>query len=198
MEFSGEFTNLKTLIKDLSFSKQPLPICITGFLLQRILIKKKRGFIMHGAVIRVNNEAFVLTGNSGVGKSTLSSIISNTIECERISDDRYIIVKKGNKYFAYGNPFDTKAERNLNKGVEIKSIFFLHHSLENGFEKVKEEMIMKKMFTVSMLPYWKKELLYWSISVLKQLTNQLNVVDLYFKPSKEIVYYMIENRLLVV
>lgn len=197
MLFEGNFLNVKTLIKDLSFSIQPLPICITGFLLQRILIEQKKGFIMHGAVICVGYEAFVLTGNSGVGKSTLSSIFSNTIECERISDDRYIVIQKDSRYFAFGNPFDTKVERNLNKGVEIKSIFFLHHSKDNYFEKVKAEMKLKKMLTVSMLPYWKKDYLNWSISALIQLTNQLNVLDLYFKPSKEIVYYMIENGLFI-
>lgn len=193
--FDGDFTNVKTYIKDLAFSLQPLPICITGFLLQRILIERKLGFIMHGAVIQVNDEAFVITGNSGVGKSTLSAIFSSTIECERISDDRYILIKRGNRYFAYGNPFDTKAERNLNIGVQIHNIFFLHHSPENYFERVKSEVKMKKMLTVSMLPYWKKEYLNWSVATLAQLTSQLNIIDLYFKPSKDIVDYMIENEL---
>ena len=194
--FDGDFKNIKTYIKDLNFSLQPLPICITGLLLQRILVERKLGFIMHGAVIQVKDEAFVITGNSGVGKSTLSSILSNTIECKQISDDRYILIRKGNQYFTYGNPFDTKAKRNQNIGVQVHSIFFLHHSHNNYFERVRNEVKMKKMLTVSMLPYWKKEYLNWSVTELAQLTSHLNVIDLYFRPSKDIVYYMIENKLI--
>lgn len=197
MVYDVSFHRVKTYIKDLSFTMHPLPICITGFLLQRILVEREMGFIMHGAVIRIKENAFVLTGNSGVGKSTLSSIFSKYSECERISDDRYILIKKEDGYYAYGNPFDTKAERNLNKGVKIHSIFFLHHAKQNSFERVSNKMKMKKMLTVSMLPYWKKEYLSWSVMALAEITERLNVIDLFFVPSGDIVSFMSDNKLII-
>lgn len=125
------FREVETIILDASFSRQPLPICVTALLLQGILVEREEGLILHGSVIGHNCEGMVLTGNSGVGKTTISKLIIKNSNSYQICDDRFIIKILQDKIYAYGNPFDFKIERVNNNHMELKKLYFLHHADEN-------------------------------------------------------------------
>lgn len=184
-------TEVITYIEKLDTSVHPLPICVTGFLLQQFLINNRKGFIMHGAVLKLNNDGCVFTGNSGVGKSTISSLIKSNLFVEQISDDRFIIKENEGKLYAYGNPFDSKIERNLNKGIEITTFFFLHHGIENKFIEIEKQEIIKKLLTVSLLPYGNVNDMNWAMSYLRYLSLHVRFYDYYFQPNRSAVFELI-------
>lgn len=190
MNLIDGFDEVETIIKDLNFTMHPLPICITGLLLQKKLMQKRSGLIMHGATIKMENTVFVLTGNSGVGKSTLSTLIANNTSCERISDDRFILRYIDGTFYSYGNPFDIKVERNLNKGVPVDRLFFLHHDTYNHHKKIKSNSLINRLFTISILPYWDRTALIWSVEYLRDITKKIACYDLFFKPDADIIKYM--------
>lgn len=193
MHYDYGFSKVTTYIKDLNFHIHPLPICITGFLLQMHLVQRREGLIMHGAVIQTSYTTVVLTGNSGVGKSTLSGLFAENDSVTRISDDRFILRRVGNELKAYGNPFDTKLERNHNTSVSIKEILFLHHGVENQHYRINQSSIKEKLLQVSMLPYWNRESLSWSLAFLKEIIHTIPCYDLFFVPNGTAVQYIHES-----
>ena len=80
-----------TYVTKEDFSPQVLPISMMGFILQQVLNRHRSGLIMHGATIDIQGKGVVLTGNSGVGKSTLSSFKMQETNCRLLTDDRIIV-----------------------------------------------------------------------------------------------------------
>ena len=132
----GGYNSVQTIVMDRSYTKQPLPLCVTGFLLQYVLASRAEGFIMHGATWanKTNQKGIIFTGNSGVGKSTISEIFRENTAWMQISDDRVFIKLNSCGYHAYGNPFDYKIQRVTKEHTELNYLFFLHHSSENFVE----------------------------------------------------------------
>ena len=189
LTMQDQFRHISTEIIDDSYTKQPIPLCVGGFVTQGVLATNNSGFIMHGAAWKdpESNSGFIFTGNSGVGKSTISSILRQNTNYRQISDDRVIVRKNKNDYYAYGNPFDFKIERVANDYSKINQLFFLHHSKDNRIIKLSKNEIVKRLFTIIILPYWERSLLYDSAKLLFDFSRQVQVYDLFFKPDVDVV-----------
>ena len=131
------------------FSPQVLPISMMGFILQQVLNRHRSGLIMHGATIDIQGKGVVLTGNSGVGKSTLSSFMMQERNCRLLTDDR-IIVRDESIICAYGNPFDTKIRTSLNEKTVIAAIIFLRHGAANQLTRIDHGQALKELLTISL------------------------------------------------
>lgn len=163
---------------------------------QGLLATNNLGFVMHGAMWKdpVSNEGFVFTGNSGVGKSTISKIMSRSTDYyNQLSDDRLVVRKKGNIFWGFGNPFDFKIQKVSNDSAAIKYIFFLNHSDSNKIIELPEKEKLKRLLTVAMLPYWDKRLLSFSALLLFDFAKQIRVYDLFFKPDQDIIPYILNE-----
>ena len=187
------FSHVKTIVIDDSYTNQPLPICVTAFLLQGILFENPRGFIMHGAAWTDSTQqiGFIFSGNSGVGKSTISNLFRENGAFLQLSDDRVIITKNGTNYCAHGNPFDFKIARLTNAYSPVKYIFFLHHSATNHISKVPESEKIKRLLTICLLPYWNSSYLIQSAPMINNFSQKVKMYDLYFKPDLDITNYII-------
>lgn len=98
------------------------------FLLKFILSKllKKNGFFMHCSAVQVKGTAFIFTGNSGAGKSTISNYLSKRYPL--LADDNGVIKKEGDNYYFYHFPSIEKAIVTIRKSYkkyEVANVFFL-------------------------------------------------------------------------
>lgn len=189
----SSFSNMKTYVYKMDFSKQPLPICVTGLILQQKLFYNNTGFLMHGATINLNNKGIILTGNSGVGKSTLSKLFTTHADCEQITDDRFILSKHENGYLSYGNPLDFKIERNKNKSIPIKKIFFLSHGDKNSIKQLSYRDALNKLITISLLPYWDREKLNICIKEIESIAHKIECFDFSFFPDESAVDFLVKD-----
>lgn len=86
------------------------------------------GFILHASAVSEDGRAFLFTGKSGAGKSTIMKLLSK--KYNPIADDSIIIKKEGGRFYAYQTPF-TEKEKWIKRGLkqyEIEKIFFLKKS----------------------------------------------------------------------
>lgn len=192
MELIDGFHHVNTIVLDNSYSQQPLPICVTALLLQGILIESKGGLIIHGSTLKINDMGYIFTGNSGVGKTTLSKIIKEEMKVIQITDDRVILREENGILYAFGNPFDFKIDRVNNRKVAVEKIYFLHHSTENLVVPIPTQQKIPKLLTISLLPYWNRPFLKDGTIILKKLCEQADMFDLYFKPNKEVLREIIK------
>ncbi len=187
----GTFYSLNTYLYRVDFKRQPLPICVTGLILQQKLFYKKQGFLMHGATISLENSGIILTGNSGVGKSTLSKLFRENCVCEQISDDRFVLTKRNEYYYSFGNPLDFKIERNLNKCVKVKKMFFLKHGQVNYVRRLSFKESICKLITISLLPYWDEEQVTNCMQEITHLAHDIECYEFSFLPDSSAVEVLI-------
>lgn len=94
-------------------------------------------FLMHGAVVAVNNQSYLFSGKSGTGKTTHVKKWINSIDGSYIvnGDKPFIIVNESGA-FACGTPWCGKELYGKNTIIPLRSIVFMERNDENHIEEV--------------------------------------------------------------
>lgn len=148
--------------------------------------------IMHGAVCNINGKGCLFLGESGVGKSTICSIINKYFEV--YSDDRFVIKQVGKDIVAYGTPWNIKnKEYCCNKSVEIKSVFFLKHG-DNKLQCCKKNYtllqdLLKQILHASV--YSPEDLVLWKLSIARIILNRVQCFKFEFVPDISCLKYIL-------
>ena len=134
----------------------PLPYCesIVIYRLIALRLYKYNLFVMHGALIRVNDEGFIFLAKSGVGKTTHLKMYLDTFKenAEIINGDKPIIKYIDGKFYGYGTPYNGKENMGVNKRVEIKGICFLKRGAINFAKKMDKDEASTLIFNQILLP----------------------------------------------
>ncbi len=113
------------------------------------------GFLMHGAVISVNDCGIAFLAKSGTGKTTHINLWSKLLKNKVIiiNGDKPLLRIIGGKIYAYGTPWAGKEGLNRNTKTELKNICFLSRGLVNEcFCVTDRDLILEKLFTQTYLP----------------------------------------------
>lgn len=188
---------IRTYVTNEDFSPHLLPLSMTGYLLQVELNRKKEGFIMHGATLTLGKEGMVLSGNSGVGKSTLSKLFREYAGVRILTDDRIIVSEDEDSFIAYGNPLDRKNEECHNDWCRIKMILMLSHGEKNELLRLNRNEAIKALLTICLLPYGHEENLQKSVSTMLSLASKIPVYSFSFVPNEGAVQYFRETMGLI-
>ena len=94
--------------------------------------------VMHGSSFKVDNNAFVVTARSGVGKSTHVNLLKEYLKDRftYINDDKPLLKIKGDKLTLYSSPWNGKERRGNNTSAPLRSIIFLNRGLSNTYKKL--------------------------------------------------------------
>lgn len=93
-------------------------------------------FVMHGAAIAVNDEAYLFTANSGVGKTTHAmKWLANVPDAYVVNGDKPFILT-GDTPMVCGSPWAGKEGMHTNKIVPLKAIVMLERSEENEIHRI--------------------------------------------------------------
>ena len=162
---------------------QLLPICMTGFLCQQAFMRNKTNcFFMHGATVSMGDKNIILTGNSGVGKSTLSRLLREHLNCPTITDDRFILRVFNDEYYSCGNPFDMNNSKCRNKMVRIHAMYFLGHGAINEIIPINGKDRIRHLLKIAMIPYFDRKMIEPCTSILNKIAHTIPMYSYYFTP----------------
>ncbi|HRY30433.1 MAG TPA: hypothetical protein P5079_10415 [Elusimicrobiota bacterium] len=99
------------------------------------VLTKERGFLLHGAGVRVNDGACLLAGVSGSGKSTLSRMAAPG---DVLSDELVLAHRGDARWQAYGTPFYGDVRRNQPAGYPLRAVFLLEKAGEWSAERLSQ------------------------------------------------------------
>ncbi len=108
----------------------------------RLLAEEMLSFdilLLHGAVVAVDNAAFMFTAKTGTGKTThIQTWLRNIDNAYVVNGDKpFIIVRKaGELPLACGSPWAGKENMETNTIVPLKAIVFLERAEENHIERI--------------------------------------------------------------
>jgi len=98
----------------------------------------KNATVFHGSLISLNNEGYLFTGKSGIGKTThTQNWLKMYPEAKIINGDKPILKIIDNEVYGYGTPWSGKECLNSNNKVKIKAIIIITRDITNHIEKVK-------------------------------------------------------------
>jgi len=176
---SGDF------IDDKGRAYNPLQYPLDQILLMQYLVKHE-GVIAHSAGMSLNGNGYIFPGYSGAGKSTLCRSLVLGNEVMLLSDDRIIIRKESDVFMIYGTPWPGDAGIAVNRSVPLKGVFFLEKSGDNIIQRIDETEALRRFMSVLSVPWYDKDSISDSLSLVSELVYRMPSYVLQFKPGEEV------------
>lgn len=139
---------------------------------------KWKRFLMHGAVISWNGDAYMFTAPSGTGKSTHISLWRKYLgdQVQVINGDKPFLSVEKSEVRAYGTPWAGKEKWQTNMDGELKGICILAQAEKNQIRRLEAE---------EALPYLIRQIYFTNNSenagrVLELLDELLRVVPVWY------------------
>jgi hypothetical protein len=104
-------------------------------ILHTVMLAPRGGFLLHAASAVKNGVAFVFSGVSGAGKTTISSLAPADVHL--LTDEVSYIVPSESGFLAYGTPFCGELARNgENTFAPLKCVYLLAHGPANVISEI--------------------------------------------------------------
>ena len=128
-------------------------VCIFRHITNSII--KYDGLFVHSAVISMDNDGYMFSGRSGVGKSTHINEWVKLFGNDRvtiINGDKPVIRFFDDGIYAYGSPWHGIEGWSSNSKIKLKSVCFLKQSHENRIRELKSPEILKELINQTVIP----------------------------------------------
>ena len=119
------------------------------------LLVEDNVIVFHSSAVSIDNNGFLITARSGVGKSTHTKLLSEYIgdSFKYINDDKPLLKVEDNNVTIYSSPWNGKERRGNNISAPLRAIIFLNRGETNSLRKIKnKEEIYIRMLSQIYLP----------------------------------------------
>src|SRR5712691_12521280 len=114
-------------------SANPYSIDSVLRIVHSLILAREGGFLVHSASAIRNGRAFLFSGLSGAGKTTISRLAPSDVTL--LTDEISYVRRDGEGYRACGTPFAGELARlGENCSAPLSTLFFLEQGLENRIE----------------------------------------------------------------
>ena len=101
-----------------------------------IILKQLPVLWMHASGILYNNQAYVFTGVSGAGKSTICNILAGERGFAVLHDEIVTLSQIDERYYAWSSPLRGERPASCRQGGPLKAIFSLIQSETNSIQRI--------------------------------------------------------------
>lgn len=100
-----------------------------------LILACRGGFLLHAASGIHNRKAYIFSGISGAGKTTMARLAPRDVVL--LTDEVSYIRRQGDQYLAFGTPFSGELARvGNNCSAQVAALFFLEKDGENRFDSL--------------------------------------------------------------
>lgn len=104
-------------------------------ILHSLVISARGGFLLHAASGICDGQAYLFSGVSGAGKTTMTRLAPSDVTL--LTDEISYVRPGGGGYFAYGTPFAGElAKAGENTSAPVSALFFLEKGPENRVDEL--------------------------------------------------------------
>jgi hypothetical protein len=116
-------------------SASPYAIDCVLRIVHTLILARQGGFLVHAASAIRGGKAFLFSGVSGAGKTTISRLAPP--DATLLTDEISYVRREGNRYVACGTPFAGELARvGENQSAPLSALFLLEKGLQNSIEPV--------------------------------------------------------------
>ena len=116
-------------------SRSPYAIDAVLRIVHSLILAREGGFLVHAASAICDGKAFLFSGVSGAGKTTISRLAPP--DATLLTDEISYVRRDGNRYMACGTPFAGELARvGENRSAPLSAFFLLEKGLQNSIEPI--------------------------------------------------------------
>ncbi len=160
-----------------------------GSLLMLYFVHWKQGLLIHASAILNNNKAYLFTGVSGIGKSTMARLWKESGSVV-LNDDRLVVRLLDNEVKLYNNPMPYYTQKP--KEGNLQKIFLLKQSSYNYITPLKGVTAFSRVLGNFIQQFYNRGIINRHLEIVEKVIEKVEVYELGFKPDQEIVK-MIKN-----
>jgi len=161
-----------------------------GPLVMHYLTVKSDAVMIHASCIFDGNKGRIFTGFSGNGKSTMSKLWADAGNLV-INDDRLIIRKRDEVFYAYNTPMFYKDK---SKKSALDAIYFISHSPVNKVKQLSGALAVSKVLAFCIQNNFEQKLINNHLDFLSDLCLHIPVYELGFVPDSSVVKFILDNE----
>lgn len=170
------------------------PISMPQYPLDELLIInalwRKRGVVLHAALVDDGGCGWLFTGQSGAGKSTISALWERSGVDGIYSDDRVIVREHDGQFWAYGTPWHGTGRYAAPFAVRLGGIFVLSQTPENSLQGLPTVRAVSRLLARAFPPFWDAQGMEFTVAFLEDLCRAVPCYDLGFQPTEAVVDFV--------
>jgi len=146
------------------------------------LLSRGKGLLFHACGLDVDGQGLLFVGVSGAGKGTTARLWRSWPAVAYLSDDRVVVRRWQNGFWACGTPWFGDAGVASPKDVPLRHIFLLKHGQRNELRDLSRAEAMAQIMRCVFPTYWDRDGMEFSLEFLAGLTQAIPCHELYFVP----------------
>jgi hypothetical protein len=155
------------------------------------LLSRGRGVLLHACgVATIGGRGHLFVGVSGAGKSTLANLWRRRSDVVVLSDDRVIVRRRGEEFWAHGTPWHGDAKLASPVAVPLERIYVIEHAEENRAVPLKPVDAASRLLVRAFPTYWDAEGMAFTLQLLGQLSQAVPCYELGFVPDQSVIDFV--------
>jgi hypothetical protein len=166
-------------------SPNPYSIDTALRIVHTLILAREDGLLVHAASAVRNGKAFVFSGVSGAGKTTIASLAP--ADAMLLTDEISYLRRSGDSYVAYGTPFAGEMARaGENIQAPLAALYFLHQGPENALKPIKASEAVRRLLQNVLFFAHDPELVGLVFETAYELVRRVPVYQLTFVPDQRV------------
>lgn len=155
-----------------------------GSLVLLYLMHWKKGLLIHASAVSFGDNAYLFSGVSGIGKSTMARLWR---ECgaQILNDDRLVLRLMDDQVKMYNNPMPNYKQHP--REAVLKKIFLLKQSSKNYIKPLRGVQAFSRVLGNFIQQFYNKEMVNIHLGLVEQVLSKVVVYEVGFKPDHDIV-----------
>lgn len=158
-----------------------------------LLIRRDR-ICFHAACIRTAYGGILLSGPSGIGKSTQAELWCRHRGAELLNGDRPILQRQEDGFLAWGSPYAGSSRCHVNASVPVAALVFLAQEPENRIRRLRPGEAFRRIYAGLTVNGWDREFMDRAVSLAVELASAVPCYELGCVPDESAVACL-ERRL---
>jgi hypothetical protein len=159
-------------------------------LLVQGLLARGRGVEVHACGVISGGRGLLFVGQSGGGKTTMARLWQPVPGAVVASDDRVVVRRDGSGFVLHGTPWHGEAELAEPVSAPLSAVFLLAHGLGNALTPISPAQAAARLFACSFLPFWDRDGVDFTVSLLGAMTGAVPCHELAFVPEPSVVDFV--------
>ncbi len=150
-----------------------------------LVLAQRGGFLLHSASTIRNGKAFLFAGESGAGKTTISSWMP--ADATLLSDEISYVGRRGEGYIAFGTPFTGELARpGQNVSAPVAALYLLAKGTENRMEPLGPQEAARSLLANTLFFAKDQELVQAVFHSALEFVNRVPISKLTFLPDSRV------------
>jgi hypothetical protein len=142
------------------------------------------GLVLHASALADAGGAYVFTGHSGAGKSTIAGL-AESLGAQVLSDDRTILACDGHRAVAWGTPWHGSYRRGSPACAPVRAIFLLCRAAQDDVRPIGAARLFKEMLVRLVQPTVDRGELRAAVETAERIAAVVRGAELHFRPTRD-------------